>query len=230
MLLLARSSWLIPFAVLAFTFIPASAQEPSDTFRLGEIVVTATRLPTPRGAVPAAVSILNGEDLRSRGIRFVADALREVPGASVVRTGSHGGLTSLFLRGGESDYVQVMVDGVVLNDPGGAIDLGQLTTENIDRIEVVRGPVNVRRGVHAWKSGVEARAIEELGDRPRPDVPRGSSSCGRYLVRPAFPEPDPVLGGSCPRRVELLEYRGSFVSRTRDRGPPRERGGDIVDG
>ena len=76
---MARSSWLIPFAVLAFTFVPASAQEPSDTFRLGEIVVTATRLPTPRGAVPAAVSILNGEDLRSRGIRFVADALREVP-------------------------------------------------------------------------------------------------------------------------------------------------------
>ena len=76
---MARSSWLVPLAVLAFASAPGSAQEPSDTFRLGEIVVTATRLPTPRGAVPVAVTVLKGDDLRLRGIRFVADALRDVP-------------------------------------------------------------------------------------------------------------------------------------------------------
>ncbi len=127
----------------------AAAQEASDTFPLSELVVTATRMPTPRTSVPAAVTVLDGGELRARGVRFVADALSEVAGASVVRSGSLGGLTSLFLRGGESDYVQVMVDGVVVNDAGGAIDLGQLTTDEIERIEVVRGPVSVLYGSDA---------------------------------------------------------------------------------
>ena len=206
---MARSSWLIPFAVLAFTFVSASAQEPSDTFRLGEIVVTATRLPTPRGAVPAAVSILNGEDLRSRGIRFVADALREVPGAGVVRTGSHGGLTSLFLRGGESDYVQVMVDGVVLNDPGGAIDLGQLTTENIDRIEVVRGPVSVLYGSDAV-TGVVHILTTHGGGRPRLTVGGDVGVAGRLngdqSTCPGYPSTP------CPEGSDL----GSYSTRSWD--------------
>jgi outer membrane receptor protein involved in Fe transport len=117
----ARVAALVVLAPLAP--LPARAQEPADTFALSELVVTATRLPVPRAAVPAAVTVLSGEELRARGVRVVADALRLVPGAAVVRTGSEGGVTSLFLRGGESDYVQVLVDGVVVNDPGGAIDL-----------------------------------------------------------------------------------------------------------
>src|SRR6185503_18939939 len=82
----------------------AAAQEPADTFALSELVVTATRVPVPRAAVPAAVTVIGGEDLRARGVRALADALRDVPGATLVRTGSEGGVTSLFLRGGESDY------------------------------------------------------------------------------------------------------------------------------
>lgn len=136
-------------ALLACGAVPAAAQEPPDTFRLDPIVVTATRLPTPRASVPAAVTVVDGARLRERGIRFVADALREVTGVSVARNGSEGALTSLFVRGGESDYVQVMVDGVVLNEPGGAFDFGQLTTDNIERIEIVRGPASVLYGSDA---------------------------------------------------------------------------------
>src|SRR5207253_2563875 len=127
----------------------AAAQEPADTFSLSELVVTATRVPLPRAAVPAAVTVLHGDDLRERGVRLVGDALRDVPGATLVRTGSEGGITSLFLRGGESDYVQVLVDGVVVNDPGGSVDLGQLTLDDVDRIEIVRGPVSVLYGSEA---------------------------------------------------------------------------------
>ena len=128
---------------------PAFAQEPPDTFRLKEIVVTATRTPAARDAVPAAVTVIRGDDLRARGIRFVADALRAVPGVAVARSGSTGAVTSLFLRGGESDYVQVLVDGVRMNEPGGTVDFGQLTTDNIERIEIVRGPVGVLYGSDA---------------------------------------------------------------------------------
>src|SRR5262245_59859130 len=90
------------------------AQAP-DSVRLPPIVVTATRLDTRPGAGIASVTGLDGAALRRSGISDVADALRQVPGMAVVRSGGPGALTSLFLRGGESDYVRVLVDGVALN-------------------------------------------------------------------------------------------------------------------
>lgn len=123
-----------------------------DTTRLGDLVVTATRAPTSV-AVPAATTVLRGDELRARGVHFVQDALREVPGVVVVQVGSYGAVTSLFLRGGESDYVKVLLDGVPLNLPGGSLNLADLTTDDLDRIEVVRGPVSVLYGADAM-SGV----------------------------------------------------------------------------
>ena len=64
----------------------------------------------------------------------MADALREVPGAAVVSTGSFGGQTSLFLRGGESDHVKVLIDGVAVNQPGGAFNFNALTLDDVERI------------------------------------------------------------------------------------------------
>lgn len=136
--------------------LPAQAGAPSDTtparpdtFSLPAVVVTATRTPLDRKALPTPVSILTGRELRDRGVRTVADALREVPGASVVRSGGTGAQTSLFLRGGESDYVKVLVDGVPVNDAGGAFDFAHLSTDQVERIEVVRGPVSVLYGSDA---------------------------------------------------------------------------------
>jgi vitamin B12 transporter len=134
---------------LAATAPADTAGAPLRAFPVREIVVTATRLPMPESAVPAAVTVLQGASLQHRGIHDVAEALRAVPGATVVQTGSYGGATSLFLRGGESDDVQVLVDGVPINEPGGAIDLSTLSTDNLSRIEVVRGPASVLYGSDA---------------------------------------------------------------------------------
>jgi len=136
-------------AALGVAPVLLSAQEPTDTARLGPIVVTAERLPIPAAAVPAAVTVLAGAALRAQGIRSVADALRTVPGVTVVATGSFGAQTSLFVRGGESDYVKVLIDGVPQNQPGGAFDFAHLTLDDVDRIEVVRGPVSVLYGSDA---------------------------------------------------------------------------------
>jgi vitamin B12 transporter len=136
-------------AVLASLPAAASAQVSRDTASLPEIVVTATRYPVAPDSVAATVTVLRGEDLRAQGIRFVGEALRQVPGAQVVRGGSYGAATSLFLRGGESDYVKVLVDGVPLNQPGGTIDFASLTTENVERIEILRGPGSVLYGSDA---------------------------------------------------------------------------------
>ncbi|HLS46906.1 MAG TPA: TonB-dependent receptor, partial [Gemmatimonadales bacterium] len=88
-------------------------------------------------------------DLRARGVRFVQDALREVPGFFVVPGGSYGAATSLFARGGESNYVKVLVDGVAANQPGGGFDFATLSLDNVERIEVVRGPASVVHGSDA---------------------------------------------------------------------------------
>jgi vitamin B12 transporter len=177
-----------------------AAQEPPDTFRLNPIVVTATRLAQPRAAVPAAVTVLEGASLRTHGIRFVADALRLVPGANLVQLGSRGGLTSLFMRGGESDYVQVMVDGVVLNEPGGAFDIGQLTTDNVERIEVVRGPASVLYGSDAVTGVVHV--ITRAGSGP----PRiaASATIGTEPRRNGAPDVCPAYPASaCPSDADL---------------------------
>lgn len=134
--------------VPADTARPA-AGAPADTATLHEIVVTATRLPAPLAAATAAVTVITGAELRQRGIATVGEALRGVPGVEVVATGPFGGATSLFLRGGESDYVRVLLDGVPLNAPGGAVDLAALTTAGVARIEVVRGPASVLYGSDA---------------------------------------------------------------------------------
>jgi vitamin B12 transporter len=128
---------------------PAAAQETQDTFLLGEVIVSAARLPQKVGSVPAAVTIFRHEEFTRLGMRNVADVVRTVSGAAVVQPGSFGALSSLFLRGGESDYVQVLLDGVQINSPGELFDFSGLSLENIARIEVVKGPVSVLYGSDA---------------------------------------------------------------------------------
>ncbi|HEY3114453.1 MAG TPA: TonB-dependent receptor [Gemmatimonadaceae bacterium] len=120
-----------------------------DTAKLGTVVVSASKVPRPVATLSQAVTVLSGDDLRARGVTRVSDALREVPGASLVQSGSFGALTSLFLRGGESRYTKVLIDGVPVNQPGGYFDFSHLTTDNIDRIEIVRGPASVLYGADA---------------------------------------------------------------------------------
>ena len=125
---------------------PTTAQDPIE---LEGLVVTANRWAEPAWTVAAHATVIEGLELRRAGIEYVADALRRVPGMAVVRNGSFGAVTSVFLRGGESDYVQVLIDGVPVNEPGGAFDFGSLSTDNIERIEIVRGPASALYGSDA---------------------------------------------------------------------------------
>ena len=136
----------VALSVVPCTVVFAQAK---DTTQLGTVVVSASKVPRPASTLTQAVTVLLGEDLRARGITRVADALREVPGASLVQSGSYGAVTSLFLRGGESRYTKVLIDGVPVNAPGGFFDFSHLTTDNVDRIEIVRGPASVLYGADA---------------------------------------------------------------------------------
>jgi vitamin B12 transporter len=144
--------WLISAAVpvagiLAGAAIPAAAQV--DVFSLDGLVVTAAPTAREEEAIASHVTVLDGERLRALGFRSLADALRDVAGLHVVRGGSFGATTSVFLRGGESDYALVMVDGVQVNTAGGGFDFAGLTTDNIERVEIVRGPASALYGSDA---------------------------------------------------------------------------------
>src|SRR4051812_22597720 len=90
---------------LALAALPAAAQDVArDTALAAPVVVTATRSPLSADRTPSSVTVLSGEKLRDQGISTLTDALRQVPGLSLVQTGSYGGATSLFIRGGESKY------------------------------------------------------------------------------------------------------------------------------
>ena len=167
------SRWVPVAIVAACALLPrvAHAQVPAapDTVTVSPVVVTATRLAVPAAAVSAAVTVLRGDSLRALGLHFVADALRDVPGLTVVRAGSYGAQTSLFVRGGESDYVKVLLDGVPANEPGGAFDFAHLTTDAIERIEIVRGPGSVLYGSDAVAGVIQifTRAGRTGADRAR---------------------------------------------------------------
>jgi vitamin B12 transporter len=151
---------------------PLAAQQPGDTVELAPVVVTATRVPMRRDAVPVSVTVLTGAELAAQGVRTVFEALRDVPGATIVQTGSFGGQTSLFLRGGNSNYVKVLVDGVPVNQPGGAFDFANLTTDNVERIEVVRGPASVLYGSDAVTGVVQIFTRRGIG------AARGAAGAG----------------------------------------------------
>ena len=113
------------------------------------LVVTAERAELPTSAVASSTTVLTRDQLEEMHAENVGQALRHVPGLSVVQTGRRGGVTSVFARGGDSNFNLVMVDGVRVNDFGGAFNFAHLPVEIVERIEVVRGPQSALYGLNA---------------------------------------------------------------------------------
>ncbi len=142
--------WRAALLFLLASLGTARAQDAVTPPETAELVISATRLPTPEDEAPAAVSVITAEDLAEKQTERVGDALRQVPGLSVVQTGSAGQLTSVFTRGLRSEHTQVLIDGVPINQGlQGAFNFADLTVDDIDRIEVVRGPQSTIYGPRA---------------------------------------------------------------------------------
>ena len=184
-----------------------------DTARVAPVVVTATRSPLSEGSVPSSVTVVTGQELRAQGITTLGDALRQVPGLSIVQTGSYGGATSLFIRGGESKYAKVLVDGVPVNDAGGEYDLSTLSTDNLDRIEIVRGPASVLYGSDAM-AGVVQLFTRRGGGETRGELSaRGGGFGSRDLdaaVRGGSPRASYSLGAAQHRTDGFQPFNSGF--------------------
>lgn len=106
-------------------------------------VITAHRLKQPLSAVGSSITVITHNEMERRGVRNIADALKRVPGLAMARTGGFGSTTTMRIRGSNPGQVRVMIDGVTVNDPTNTetfYDFGQLLTNNVERIEVIRGP------------------------------------------------------------------------------------------
>jgi vitamin B12 transporter len=125
---------------------PSRAPAPVATYAEG-VVVTATLDEEEAEEVPASVTVIGAEEIETRRATEVADLLRTVPGLALVRSGSPGKVTSLFVRGAASTQTLVLWNGLRLNDPMfGGYDWAFLPTEGVERVEVVRGPFSALYG------------------------------------------------------------------------------------
>ncbi len=144
----------LSYGILAFTFLAAQPVAAAEIEQLGEVLVSAGRVPVAAEKVGRAHTVVTRKDLEQSQTRYVADALRKVPGLAVSRTGSFGGLTQIRVRGSEANHVLVLIDGIeVAGTSAGEFDFGSLQASNIERIEVLRGAQSALYGSNAT-SGV----------------------------------------------------------------------------
>src|SRR5437870_12810869 len=144
------------FSVRAQDAVRSTSADGDQLPEAEPVVVSATRFDIPLDQSPATVSVITSEDLEQKQIERVSDALREVPGLSVVQTGTPGQLTSVFMRGLPSQDMQVLLDGIPINQGlAGQFDFANLTTDNVERIEIARGPQSTIYGPRALAGVVQ---------------------------------------------------------------------------
>ncbi|HYR46366.1 MAG TPA: TonB-dependent receptor plug domain-containing protein, partial [Thermoanaerobaculia bacterium] len=136
------------FAAILLAAMPAPAQQPAPVAE--SVVVTATLSPEEESHLGSATTVITRQKIEASGARTVLELLRAVPGLDVAQQGSDGSLTSVFLRGANSTQTLVLVDGARVNSPFfSGYDFSALTTESVERIEIVRGPFSALYGSDA---------------------------------------------------------------------------------
>ncbi len=139
-------------ALAAAFCAPAALAQQTTPATLPETVVTADRVPVPAQLVNASVTVITAEEIERRQFRTLNDALRAVPSTAVIQSGGPGKVTSVFLRGANANHTLVLIDGVRVGDPSqvnGAPNFAHFLLDNVDRIEVVRGPMSTLYGSDA---------------------------------------------------------------------------------
>jgi vitamin B12 transporter len=116
-----------------------------------EVMVSASLVPIVANKSANAITVIDSEQLRNRAALSVSDLLRDVPGLAVSRSGVQGSQTQIRARGAEANHLLVLIDGVEANDPSQSDELnwGVLAADDIERIEVIRGPQSSMRGSDA---------------------------------------------------------------------------------
>jgi vitamin B12 transporter len=132
--------------LISFHWISSLAAQHTPALELDPVVVTAAAFPAQEGEISANITIITSEEIERQQAVTVSEILTQVPGLHVDESGARGGLSSVYIRGGDPNFTSIMIDGIPINDPtnarGGSVDLSSLTPEHIERIEIVRGPAS----------------------------------------------------------------------------------------
>ena len=152
---------LSPFAAREFLVTLAPTESRTLNLRLelepqsASVVVTANTRPTDLAHAPSPVDLVGCEEMDQRQAVSLPDLLATQTGLSLARTGTIGGLTTIFIDGGSSAFTKVLIDGTPVNLPGGDFDFSNLTLDNVDKVEIVHGAESALYGTDAMSGVVQ---------------------------------------------------------------------------
>ena len=136
-------------------------------YKMSDVVVTATRTEKPAFEIASSVSVIDSAEITNSNSASVFDLLKNVPGLSFTRQGGNGSLSNIYIRGANAGQSLVLIDGVEVNltsDPSGVYDFSELPVDNIERIEVLRGPQSTLYGSDALAGVINI--ITKKGEGP----------------------------------------------------------------
>jgi vitamin B12 transporter len=174
------------------------------------LVVAATRGDAAPSTLGMSVSVLDADRIAGREASSFVELLRDLPGIAVARTGGPGSQSSSFLRGGESRFARILVDGVPVNQPGGGFDFGSALPLELERVEVVRGAASSLYGTDALAGVIHVvtrRAAADAGNIIRAEVEVGSFAWKR-------------ASGGGSGRADKWDWNGGLVGLRTDNEAP----------
>jgi outer membrane receptor for ferrienterochelin and colicins len=173
---------LVMLTALLILVVPVSAEE--DVMDLDEVVVTASRYEESIMDTPVSIEVIDQEEIEESNAQNLAELLDTYTGVYIKDNGGQVGTKSVKIRGASSDQVLVLLDGVPYNDPhNGGLDLSNVSAENIEKIEIIKGPASVIYGANAM-GGVVNIITKEIEDTPitKLDLGFGSDDTNIYKI------------------------------------------------
>lgn len=207
--------------VLSALLIISSAVRPAiaeEKIKLEEVVVSATRVTEPVEETTSNVIVITAKDISRMNVEFVPDVLRKIPDLQLVQNGGVGRQATVFLRGGSPSQTLVMIDGTKMNSPNvGSFDFSGISVDDIERIEIVKGPQSTIYGSEAM-AGVINIITKKGEGKTKAEISFEGGSFGTY-------KPAVTVSGS----ADKFNYRvtGSYFSTT---GISVAKGGTELDG
>ncbi|VAX33573.1 hypothetical protein MNBD_NITROSPIRAE01-1411 [hydrothermal vent metagenome] len=188
--------------------------EDAEIVVLEPIIVSTSRIPSTLSKTSSSTTLMTREDIVARQAATTVELLRHIPGLHIDQAGARGGVSSVYLRGADPNFTVVMIDGIKVNDPsgrrGGAFDFSLLDPDQIESIEIVRGPLSARYGSDSIAGVINIitrgatkrlRGTAELGRGTQGEVLgrlslRGPLRAAAYALQWAYADDGPPLSGS----------------------------------
>lgn len=182
LVLSGRFSKCIMYISLSFTYYLSLATSvvAVENIKIEEVVVTATKIEEPFEETTSDVTLIKGEDVKKMNVEFVTDVLRKIPELNLIQNGGTGKVATILLRGGNSSSTLVMIDGIKVNSTTtGSFDFSGINVDDIERIEIVKGPQSTMYGSEAM-AGVINIITKKGEGKPRIDSSFESGSFGTF--------------------------------------------------